>query len=390
MVAYRKLDDLRSIVANRIPEGVSLEYKASEVFTKNRVPNLCKTVTAFANSAGGQFIVGIDENDHVPIKLDGGVPGPSRRDWVHQVVSANTFPPVESFEVFEISDAGSIYYVIDVPASSKAPHQYDGRYYKRRGPHSEVMEHYEIEDVRGRAKGQQLPLLVELITAHDVLLLLQVRNCHPTESLFNLKFSLEGNFNLDKRGGVDRLCDRGLRSLRPMATLSFHLDSAITILQQSPEAELTVRVEYSFAERVITDTFVLFIGDLMSSAILRSEEVEAVRKLTDKLGEAVRELQEIRRASEPLLQMVDGSGLRLSHRTISSLKNQKQRFDPTEFSAAGYQIFLDISREEAFKLAWMFKERLGGIGDLKGKYEKLPKSLRKKFERVFKVSFKQD
>jgi len=297
---------------------------------------------------------------------------------------------VESFEVFEIPDAASIYYVIDVPASSKAPHQYDGRYYKRRGPHSEVMEHYEIEDVRGRAKGQQLPLLVELRTAHDVLLLLQVRNSHPTESLFNLKFSLEENFNLDKKGGVERLCDRGLRSLRPMAALSYHLDSAITILQQSPEAELTVRVEYTFAERVITDTFVLFIGDLMSSAILRSEEVEAVRKLTDKLGEAVRELQEIRRASEPLLQMVDGSGLRLSHRTISSLKNRKQRFDPTEFSAAGYQIFLDISREEAFKLAWMFKERLGGISDLKERYEKLPKSLRKKFERVFKVSFEQD
>ena len=390
MVAYRKLDDLQSIVANRIPEGVSLEYKASEVFTKNRVPNLCKTVTALANSAGGQFIIGIDEKDHVPIKLDGGVPMPSRRDWVHQVVSANTFPPVESFEVFEIPDAASIYYVIDVPASSKAPHQYDGRYYKRRGPHSEVMEHYEIEDVRGRAKGQQLPLLVELRTAHDVLLLLQVRNSHPTESLFNLKFSLEENFNLDKKGGVERLCDRGLRSLRPMAALSYHLDSAITILQQSPEAELTVRVEYTFAERVITDTFVLFIGDLMSSAILRSEEVEAVRKLTDKLGEAVRELQEIRRASEPLLQMVDGSGLRLSHRTISSLKNRKQRFDPTEFSAAGYQIFLDISREEAFKLAWMFKERLGGISDLKERYEKLPKSLRKKFERVFKVSFEQD
>jgi predicted HTH transcriptional regulator len=145
---YRTFDDIRSIVTNGIPEGVSLEYKASEIVANRRIAKLCKTVTAFANSAGGQFVIGIEEKDNLPVKVDGGVPAPSRRDWIHQIVSTHTFPPVEAFEVFEIADARAIYYVVDVPASAKAPHQFEGRYYKRRGPHCEVMEHYEIEDVR--------------------------------------------------------------------------------------------------------------------------------------------------------------------------------------------------------------------------------------------------
>ena len=88
---YTSLDDIRAIVTDDIPEGVNLEYKRSAIITERDVNALCKTVTALANSAGGQFILGIESHAGKPVRLDGGVPGPSRRDWIHKVINASTF-----------------------------------------------------------------------------------------------------------------------------------------------------------------------------------------------------------------------------------------------------------------------------------------------------------
>lgn len=383
---YRALKDLESIVTNAIPEGVALEYKASDIVTKKSIEKLCKTITAFANSAGGQFVVGVEATNGVPMRLDGGVPGPSQRDWIYQIVSSRTSPPIESFEVFEVENGGNRYYVIDVSASSLAPHQFDYKYYKRRGPHSEPMEHYEIEDVRSRPKGGLAPLRVEIGTVQDVMLLLTLKNDHSAEALANLKFSITHNFKTDTKG-LETLTTRGLRSIRPTTELSFYLGIATDVLR-TPDAELTVVAEYDFLGKKVKETFRLFLGDLRDTAIVRRPEVEAMKKLTEKIDEFVRETKRAHQEYEHFLQkVIDGTGVRLSHSTVTALQGKAALLEPEDFDWVGYRAILDISSDDARKLQRIFNQRFGGSGDEREQYEKLPADLRERFQKVFKLRF---
>src|SRR5688572_2729483 len=109
---YRTIDDLRSVVTHNISENVVLEYKRSIVL--NDRDALCKSITAFANSVGGHFLLGIESQNGKPIGLDGGFTGPSKLDWIYKIINSNTFPPVETVQVFELPDTGGCYYMIEI------------------------------------------------------------------------------------------------------------------------------------------------------------------------------------------------------------------------------------------------------------------------------------
>src|ERR1043166_2436932 len=142
--AFATLDDVETIVTERIPEGVTLEYKSSSILIDRDANTVCKTVSALANSAGGTFIIGIEMKNLVPVRIDDGTPGASKRDWIYQTINGGTFPAVEVIDILEFQTPTGTIYVIEVPPSPQAPHQSkDRKYYKRRGSHSEVMEHYE-------------------------------------------------------------------------------------------------------------------------------------------------------------------------------------------------------------------------------------------------------
>ena len=51
-------------------------------------------------------------------------------------------------------------------------------------------------------------------------------------------------------------------------------------------------------------------------------------------------LERLRRDTEKLTQMVDGSGLRLSQRTLQAMKSIERFFDPYEFDWDRYKILL--------------------------------------------------
>jgi hypothetical protein len=238
-------------------------------------------VTALANSVGGYFIIGIEAPVGGPLKLDGGISGPSKLDWIYKTINANTFPAVESVNVVEIPDAGGMYYVISTPASIHAPHQSkDHRYYKRRGSHSEPMEHYEIEDVRNRPKLAQAPLRIGLFT-EDTLAFLRLRNDSSEGIVKNLKCRIEANFEFE-RDAIASLCQRGLRELRPEVERYFLLDTVPTMLQANSEAELHVHVDYEFRERPVYDSASFFMTDLMDSAIVKPAEVKALNGLGER------------------------------------------------------------------------------------------------------------
>src|SRR5258708_2084259 len=84
---YQTIAEINRIIADDMREAVSLEYKSSTILNSKGIGAICKTVSALSNSAGGQFIIGIESKDGKPVRLDGGFSGPSKLDWLHQIIN---------------------------------------------------------------------------------------------------------------------------------------------------------------------------------------------------------------------------------------------------------------------------------------------------------------
>ena len=90
-----KLDtkaDLENLIAEGITESLTLEYKGSPALAKDSKSRdeLCKDVSAFANSAGGQIVYGIEEDKNVPTKLDEGADPSITKEWIEQILDSRS------------------------------------------------------------------------------------------------------------------------------------------------------------------------------------------------------------------------------------------------------------------------------------------------------------
>lgn len=383
--SYRTLDDINAIVNDQIPEGLNLEYKGSSILGgKDSSAIICKGISAFANSIGGTFIIGIESHDFIPVRIDEGTPGKSKRDWIYNVINDGTFPPIENVEVHEFQTMTGTVYSIEVPASTQAPHQSkDRKYYKRRGTHSDVMEHYEVEDVRNRPKRQALPLRAELYIERGVFAHLSLRNDHEIDPVTSLRCQIDANFPLD-RSRTKMLTDRGVRALWPGSNLHFLLGSMFEILQ-NPEPVLTLRFNYEFHEKSLSQSIALYFADLEESSIIESPIERRLETLGTTFDKVITQLERLNRNAETLTRMVDGTGLRISQRTLRALKDFPQLFDPREFDPAGYSIVADISIAEAHSLDNIFNSL--NVSSAEQRYKKISPSVREKFEKHFKVDF---
>lgn len=154
MSKLETLADLEQLIKDEIPESLKLDYKASASLGRSnnqrKEKELVKDVSAFANSAGGQIVYGIEEVEHKPIRIDGGAnPAVISREWIEQIIDSNVQPRIEGLVIRPIPlDDGNLAYVIDIPAATtRAPHQaLDKKYYKRQNFQSVAMEDYEIRD----------------------------------------------------------------------------------------------------------------------------------------------------------------------------------------------------------------------------------------------------
>lgn len=163
------LSDLITLLKRGADESLQLEFKSSAALARDSksVLEMCKDVSAFANSAGGQIIYGVREEKTLKsFELDDGASDDKINvEWVQQKLNSLIHPRMDGVRVISITlPSGAETYVIDVPATTTGPHQApDRRYYKRYNKLSEPMEDYEIRDVMGRAIS---PVLSLYITTH--------------------------------------------------------------------------------------------------------------------------------------------------------------------------------------------------------------------------------
>jgi hypothetical protein len=160
MLQISRREDLERLVKDGVRESLSLDYKQSSALSKEdrKKDELCKDVTAFANSAGGQLIFGIEEDKHVPVRVDEGAAQGITKEWIEQVIDSRVQPRIEGLIIHPIQLANGLGFVVTIPqASSRAPHQApDKRYYKRQNFQSVAMEDYEVRDVLRRATTPEL------------------------------------------------------------------------------------------------------------------------------------------------------------------------------------------------------------------------------------------
>ena len=159
MLKISTKEDLQRLVDEEVQESLILDYKASPSLAKDDKPRdeLCKDVSAFANSAGGQIIYGIVEKDRKPVKVDDG--SDLSREWIEHVIDSRVQPRLDGLVITPVPvGSGRHAYVLTIPqASGRAPHQApDKKYYKRQNFQSVPMEDYEIRDALRRATTPEL------------------------------------------------------------------------------------------------------------------------------------------------------------------------------------------------------------------------------------------
>ena len=133
-------------------ESIRLEFKSGGMFAELDKPkwadDLSKQVSAFANTEGGELILGVREekkgNTRVAIEID-GVPTTLSRERLQQLIEGNLSPDLPSihFHVVKLSaHADRVVFVIQVPPGNTAYQANDGRYYGR--------SEFEVKHLRDR------------------------------------------------------------------------------------------------------------------------------------------------------------------------------------------------------------------------------------------------
>jgi Putative DNA-binding domain len=170
MLKLEERADLDILVAQDIQESLTLDYKEARSLGKGSSERneLCKDVSAFANSAGGQIVYGIEEKDRHPVRVqevDGVDSGVITREWIEQVIDSNVQPRIGGLRIKPIEVAsGRLAYAITIPAATtNAPHMApDNKYYYRQNFQSVPMEDYQVRDTMRRATTPELYVRLSL------------------------------------------------------------------------------------------------------------------------------------------------------------------------------------------------------------------------------------
>jgi Putative DNA-binding domain len=163
MLDLKNKADLQRLVDEALEESLTLDYKASPALTRDgKGPDeLCKDVSALANSAGGQLVYGIEEDKFTkkPSRVDDGVADPKvTREWIEQILNSRVQPRMSGVTTTRIDmENGKFGYMISVSPTQTGPHQAPHqKYYRRFDLQSVPMHDYEIKDVVRRSTTPSL------------------------------------------------------------------------------------------------------------------------------------------------------------------------------------------------------------------------------------------
>lgn len=141
----------------QIEEDQHLEYKGAGALTKDKIEEITKDVSAFANADGGTLIYGIAETKGKPSRpeklepIDGSKVS---QEWLEHITKTIA-PPIPELEIVPIAIPSAdirygYVYLVKVPRSSTAHQARNHKYYRRYNFENQSMPDHEVRDVMHR------------------------------------------------------------------------------------------------------------------------------------------------------------------------------------------------------------------------------------------------
>ncbi|MEE9337628.1 MAG: hypothetical protein V3U87_06075 [Methylococcaceae bacterium] len=339
------------------------------------------------------LIYGVREEKHLPIEIDDGVDHKKyTREWLEQVIVSNVAPIIDGVKIIQIPiNENNSLYVIDVPKSSRGPHQESGtkRYYKRYNFKSSPMEDYEINDVRNRSYITPPLIKVELIIEHCTMVYIEISNIGDIPAI-DVVTKLPPEFTWKNYKEPPPFFERPVKYFPSGKKFSFMYNTYQKIVNDdSVKQEFSISVEYinSRDNKKYSDSFYF---DLSDSMYTRYEEPELHRLgkvIKESVGELTKKIEKLGEYTEEISRIADPSGLSLSVTTLNNLhalskgNDVIKKLDP---SYCDYRIFkevLEINDEIAFKLDHFFRfnQRNENLQDIEGLDKVLIEKIEKRF-----------
>jgi Putative DNA-binding domain len=170
--------DLKAFLEQQVGEGLTLDYKRELTDSPRNRGELCRDVSALANSQGGTIVYGVDEqgSDRTPILPPHGtarrLSNQAVEEWAAQVLRDGVQPRIGvemgTFGMQETPDKCLL--VVRTTASPLAPHmvtlkgdnRYYGRFYRRSNYENRIAEEYEVREMMERARRLYLGIEEDL------------------------------------------------------------------------------------------------------------------------------------------------------------------------------------------------------------------------------------
>ena len=128
-------EDIKNLIDNKVHEGWTLEYK--QQFPKSK--KIAKSISSFANSNGGYYIIGIKESDDNK-NLPNEIWGMSYKEFsnpyerIDNAVKEYISPiPYYEIEVIDIPNTARYVAVVMIPEGNNPPYLHNGSIYQRVG-----------------------------------------------------------------------------------------------------------------------------------------------------------------------------------------------------------------------------------------------------------------
>jgi len=156
--------DLEGLVSDQIAESKVLDYKLqlNDLRQSGVKKEFLADICSFANCAGGDLIIGIEDSDGIAAKVIGVSieEQDTLRAQIEQILQSGIFPRISGIEIRFLPLANESYIIyIRIPRSWSAPHmvsfEQSSRFYSRNSAGKYQLDHEEIRSAFYAAQGPQ-------------------------------------------------------------------------------------------------------------------------------------------------------------------------------------------------------------------------------------------
>ncbi|MXX38124.1 MAG: ATP-binding protein [Gemmatimonadetes bacterium] len=390
----RERVDLEKMISGQVQESLHLDYKRSMAVSNKNRTEIAKDVSSFANSDGGIIVYGIEEEEHLPIRIDAGIDhNTHNREWFENVIHGNVAPRLDGIVIAQIplsSDRSA--YAIEIPKSYRGPHQErrSYRYYRRYNFKVEPMEDYEIADVRNRRQIVKSLINFDIETEHALLIHFSITNIGSVATE-NVKLTFDPMPSWP--GDVENapLLKNGITSFPPGRNYLLRYHSFPQILDNNSPIVSCFDVEATYynsqVDSMVTDRFHIDLRDFLYTSSPSSPMYEQAGKIEQAIKDLTKEVEKEGRSLDRLTSIAGATGLDLSITTLRNLRhvlaggNEMEKINPRGLDYRVFREVLGIDVQLAARLADFFwrDDEEADLRQIEGVTDELLEKIRKWF-----------